>query len=91
MSDELKRLMPDDKYVSKGYIMYDKLVKYIEDREKQLLSDLTQSCDFQLVCLVVKGNQIFLRLVVISNHHIQVPRILVQELQRHRLLRIFLL
>lgn len=49
MSDELKKLMPDDQYVSKGYLTYTKLVKYINDREKQLLSDLTLSRDFQLV------------------------------------------
>lgn len=49
MSEELKALLPDDEYVSKGYFMYSDLENYIASEEKKMLANLLESRDFQLV------------------------------------------
>ena len=49
MSEELKALLPDDEYVSKGYFMYSDLENYIASEEKKMLANLLESRDYQLV------------------------------------------
>ena len=49
MSDELKALLPDDEYVSKGYFMYSDLENYIASEEKKMIANLLESRDYQLV------------------------------------------